>query len=388
MGAKRASTSSPKRPVGRPSKAAKRATDPEAAKYMPITDLLSEYCDVDGSCKKMLQAALPLALQTLQEQRHAFETSVITSFEAACADAEKKCDSAVEAAEAAISIELAAKANSAANLEAAEGAAAKTQEQRAAATCHQNEKQTAKQSADTALKDAQAAVADASSKQGQMATDSEAFEKDVAEVFPALKDGAFAPKDWRLRQKAISRLSQLLRQSVAPESLISACQVAFKEKPECRGPFAAKTIEAAEVLLQSYTEACKHAITEAGSKLEELRVVVTQAELAAQAAQSELEAAQTSMISEDNSWLEAADAVTHIKLAIKNFDQKQEDLTSELEQSRASLQRFRELMDQFRALKDPPPPEAVAEAEDATAAAAGAARAEAPAAANTGEAAV
>merc|ERR1711972_1159610 len=111
-----------------------------------------------------------------------------------------------------------------------------------------------------------------------------------------------------------------------------------KEKPECRGPFAAKTVEAAEVLLQSHVKACSVALVDSGNKVEELRVAAAQAELVAKAAQSELEAAQTSMITEDNLWVEAEDAVTSIKVAIKSFDQKDQDLMSTRGETRVAAE--------------------------------------------------
>lgn len=107
--------------------------------------------------------------------------------------------------------------------------------------------------------------------------------------------------------------------------------------------------------MKSNTEACNAALLDSGNKVEELRGVAARAELVAKAAQSEFEAAEASMISEDNSWVEAEDAITYIKLAIKSFDQKDQDLASELEARQASLQRFQVLMAQFGALKDPVP---------------------------------
>jgi len=345
------SVSSPSK-RSRPSKAAKVAAGPEAEKFAPVTDLMSEFCELNDSCFSMLSAALPLALTTKKDERHAFETSVINAFEAACADAETKCKTAIEAAEKEVADHEVVKASSAADLEAAQKTTEQKKASKDAAAGYQEEKQTAHETAEAALKEAQKAFEASQRNVEDQTTAKDTFEKESSEVFPVLKEANYPAKEWRLRNKTISRLSQLLEESSAPESLIAAAKIAFKDKAEARGEFAVATVDATEACLKAHVESCSQGIAEAGSKVEELRIDVAAKDDVAKNSQSELDAAQEAMISADNEWVEADSMVLDLKNVIKHFDQTDKDLAAELAACQASFQRFQDLMGKFQTVRD------------------------------------
>lgn len=232
-----------------------------------------------------------------------------------------------------------------------------------------DQKQAEKEKAETALKGAEQASEASKAEVQEVSGKKEAFEAEVEQVLPALKEGNFAPKDWRLRQKAIARLSHLLEQSDAPESMVAGAQLAFKDKPESRGQFAVKTVEATEACLKTYSQALAQAIIGASEKSEELRGDVVAKEEVAKASQSEYEAAMDALITADNEWADAESEVVGLKKSIQGFGPREEDLAAELRGRQTSFERFQELMRQFESFRDQLPApalEVVAEGVEAT----------------------
>jgi len=220
----------------------------------PMVLLVTEFA-LDGvplSCGEMLLSALPHALATPSEERHAYQTAILASFSKLCAAAQQRRTDDVANAEHRVESVASERQAAAEQVEAALKEVDAKTTAKAAATSSENE-------SNAALVAAQAAVVEEKNKveQGHEETRRQiearaTFERSLAEHWEALKTGAFAPKDWRQRNKAIEAVSALLGQAEAPGSLVAAAQVALKEKPEARSPFGVQAVDAAQEAAQAH----------------------------------------------------------------------------------------------------------------------------------------
>mmetsp|Transcript_29340 Transcript_29340/g.74036 ORF Transcript_29340/g.74036 Transcript_29340/m.74036 type:complete len:430 (+) Transcript_29340:74-1363(+) len=330
-----------------------QAFEPELEWCRPAFDLLDFLGDsLPPACVDMLRAAAPHALDAKVHERHAYQTAVIDSLARLCAEALKSHRAAVASAEAAVSTLLQDKERAA--------------EQLAAATREEEAKREAKGVAATTSKSAEEVVAatrqvmESARKKLEEVESlahivSEAkvgFEKEIEETWMPLKAGAFPPKEWRARQKAIARASGLLAQAGVPESLAAAVPLALKEAVAARTDFVGTVIEHAEMALHEHIASITSQIEEQQASIDSQTQVIVAAEGEAKAAEAELDATMQACIDAENTWVDADAVVRDVTAAIAGFGKKGEQLDAELAASKASLDKLQSLVGGFEGLRD------------------------------------
>jgi len=342
-----------------------QALEPALEWCRPAFDLLDFLGDsLPPACVDMLRAAAPHALDAKVHERHAYQTAVIDSLARLCAEALKSHRAAVASAEAAVSTLLQDKERAA--------------EQLAAATSDEEAKREAKGVAATTSKSAEEVVAatrqvmESARKKleeveslAQVVSEAKVdFEKEIEEIWVPLKSGTFPPKEWRARQKAIARASEILTQAEIPASLAAAVPIALKERLESRTDFGAQAIEHADIALREHIASIATQLEGHQATVESQTQAVAKAEGEVKAAEAELAATLNAQIEAENTWVDADSAVRDLKVAIGSFGETGEQLDSELMASRTSLEKLQSLVGRFEGLRastEVQPMDAVAE---------------------------
>jgi len=329
-----------------------QAFEPELEWCRPTFDLLDFLSDsLPPACVDMLRAAAPHALGAKAHERHTYQTAVVDSLARLCAEAMKKHRDAVASAEGAVSALLQDKE--------------RAMEQLAAATREEEAKREAKGVAATTSKSAEEVVAatrqvmESARKKLEEVESlahivSEAkvgFEKEIEETWMPLKAGAFPPKEWRARQKAIEHASELLTQAEIPASLAAAVPLVLKEKLESRTDFSAQVVEHADIALREHVASIATQLEGHHATVDSQTQAVAKAEGELKAAEAELAATLNAQIEAENTWVDSDSAVRDLKAAIGSFAEKSEQLDAELTASKISLEELQGLVGRFEGLR-------------------------------------
>eukprot|EP00444_Apocalathium_aciculiferum_P024796 CAMPEP_0183433626 /NCGR_PEP_ID=MMETSP0370-20130417/61515_1 /TAXON_ID=268820 /ORGANISM="Peridinium aciculiferum, Strain PAER-2" /LENGTH=443 /DNA_ID=CAMNT_0025620015 /DNA_START=21 /DNA_END=1350 /DNA_ORIENTATION=+ len=354
--AKRAAQS-PKAKVGRLVKVAKVAPAPTLQvddRYAAAHELLAELSnELSFSCMEMLMATLPHALETEKAERHSFQQSLLKGLADTCHKEQSKREVRIADAEAKVAMHTSEKASAAEKLEAS-----KATEEARRSTKEVSESAVASGSAATeaaaaALVEARKAVGGAEAATERQVKEKEDFDAKVQELLLPLKEGAWAKKDWRLRQKAISQLIGLFPSS-APESLTAALPLALKDTPDARGPFSTKSVEMGEQILKEHSGMLEEAISAAKTLITERQEAAAKAEAVAAEAAAARDAAQEECIVKENEWLEAQEAFTSVSALVAGFPEEARRFAAEVEEAKSSLQILVIAVENYKVLENLP----------------------------------
>lgn len=320
--------------------------------FRPVFDLLPLLEGATDSASDMMGASLPHALGTPREERHAFQSQMIEAFWGMVVKTEAAREEDVKHAEAAIANHQDEQTTAGARLEAAgeqegkshaESQAAKDSWQAAAETLRSAEdnlrtEQRAKQAEDDRLQ--------------RLASEKERFEMDVAEAWIPTRDGAFAPKEWRRRQRAVSRVVACLREASAPESLTISVQTVLNDRAESRTPFGCRAVEHCEASLGGFVQGSQDEIARQQVAVETQAQAVSRAADAVAAEAARAEAQSEAYIAAENRWCSAATASSDIKEGMNRAEHVSAGLRANLEQTRAALGELNGLSAKFVLLRD------------------------------------
>jgi len=348
MAPKRAAATAAK--VPRAAKAAK--VDPTIERCKGVFALLKEFgaSKLPPSCLNMLRETAPLALATGKDERHKYQTEVVTSISDLCGDLVKDRAALVREAEAEVADSATAKERMQTQLTQLCAVEEAKREAKSVASAALERATDAENDAKAGLEAAKKEVAETESHIVVNTADKEKFEATFAESWPPLRDGTFSTKDWRARNKLVGVVVAML--TTAPESLRSGLSQALKEKPEARGQFAQKTIEYAEAAFQEHIAGMAAEISRLSSALEAARASVEQAESRLQADTTAKDQAWETSIAAENAWVEADSEVFNVKSQIANFDSNQAAKYREVDMQKALQERLRELIADFESLRD------------------------------------
>mmetsp|Transcript_103981 Transcript_103981/g.279316 ORF Transcript_103981/g.279316 Transcript_103981/m.279316 type:complete len:384 (+) Transcript_103981:70-1221(+) len=352
---------SPKGKAGRLAKFAKSAPPcPVDAKYAAAFDLLAELSsEMPPSCIDMLTSVLPHALETFKEHRHGLKESVLTSLGEVCNKEQAKRETRIAVGEAKISALELEKAGASEKLDAAKASEAALCAQKQAAEACVASAVGAVDAAAAGLAQAKQVAADAEANAEGLAKEKEEFDAKVQELFPPLKDGTWAKKDWRQRQKAIAQFMGLFAKTRAPESLKVSLPLALKDVPDARGAFARKTVEEGGKALKEHSAELEQAIDASKLKVAERLEDVSSAAALANEASESCDAAQEDYITKGNQWLEAEEALASINKLMVNFLEEGKRLVLEVEAAKTALQVLLSAIEKFKLLADTPVAELV-----------------------------
>lgn len=357
MPTKRASTGSNSR--NHPAKAA-RIIDSNTERCQCVLDLIDEFCaDLPSSCLVMLREMIPLSLATTKQERHRYQAAIVEAVSEMCKDIDKEWHVKLRQIETEAEEGMGTKSSAEARMAAAQEEEKTKSEAKAAATIAHESVEAALKAASKTVQDAHDAAKAAEDVVVQQEQALVQYEAKFAEYWPPLAQHTFSPKDWRIRNKTIDLVVELMKNS--PASLRDAIYCAFKEKPEARGPFTQKVVELAEV-------AIKEEITNKHAEIASLKTAATEAqehikeaEQNAAAAKETLDRALDVSIAAENDWVESNSVVFNLKKEIADLERDQSHFAKSAEGQKTTHERFRDLVSRFEALGDSITPERVLE---------------------------
>jgi len=221
--------------------------------------------------------------------------------------------------------------------------------------------------AQTALQAARKSVEDAGGERLALEKDRDEFVADIETLWTPLKNSEIASKDWRARDKLITRLGQQLKRVGVAESLLKAVPVALKTKAGERSEFANTTVAHAEELYGKHIEALKGRVESFGAEEARRAEAVTAAEGAAKVAEDALAAATESSSAAQAAFKEETKAEREHAAKMKKFPARATKLEKQLAKAQAELQHLNEVVTSFEALRNAPAAPAAPAAEAAAA---------------------
>lgn len=344
-----------KRSASSPVKAAKaaRLVCVADAQWQPARELLTASSKgLPASCVKMLSWALPHALCTVETERHGFQDAIINEVALLHVEEARKRRAVVEASEVEV---VALTAEKDERLKDHEVAKAEEAEKRFAKDAKAALISTATGGLEAAKsqEDGDRVELGEMQAQSKLANDTKSeYEQKVTSCWPQLKACAFEKKDWRARNKAIDAIIEgCFRKAQVPKSLIVALPPVLKVgSPEERDEFSKTVVEHADMALEE--ELAKMA-----ARIQELEGAVSEKTAAAERsgehtkkAQAEVDAAMHVAMEAEKVWKEADDKVIALHTAITNFDFQLQQVLSRMEEEKASLVSFGDLVSNFTTL--------------------------------------
>jgi len=365
-GKKRGRPQSPMKAAG---KKKVKTEDPFDEACHQLDDLLHKDASLTEGARSMLSDSLPHALAPTKAQRHKFQETLVESLAQSFSDTSNKEKERTEAAKV-------KQEEAIGELEGLKATLAQSKEESAGLVA-------AKDTAHAAVKDAQAALVDAKNslkdakKQGEdlkakhakLLKEKESRQKVIEETWIPLKEGAFVGQKWRLRDKKIQEIVNILEELSTEGSLTTAVPVSLKEKPADRGFFAVNAIEFVEGILKKSVESIDQEIIARQAEVDEQEKQIALAGNNVATDQKYLDDRQSSLISAENAHLEsverersAAEAVQAITKQVKLLDKELVDAQQEHADISTIIARFEAIVEGGAAAAAPPPVEVVEEA--------------------------
>lgn len=238
-------------------KVEEKPVDPFVQELTPMLQHL-EKAELTESSIEMLRSVAPFCLKAAQEARHAFQQSMVDSIETTLKGIQAKHEGSVTEAENSLADLTAKQEQQDLRLkEATEHAEqSRTEFESKAQTQTALEAETTQ--ASEALKGAQDREEELAREKAATLKEQEAFEKFMV-TFEAVKNGTFAGKEWRERNKAIDETLKVLAE-LCDASLKASLPTALRTKPAERGRFSLKAINFCEVALAGRGEKMKEKI--------------------------------------------------------------------------------------------------------------------------------
>ncbi|CAJ1396814.1 unnamed protein product [Effrenium voratum] len=228
--------------------------DPFMQDLAPLLTQLqrAEAAEILGaSAAEMLRAVAPFCLKTPQAERHPYQAQMVDSLESTLQKLQAAEEAAVAGAENGLTEAKQEQDTCAMQLEAA---AAKAEERKQELETKESVRSEMEAEAATAVQKAR----EAQEQEQQLGKEKAAAleEKDSALKFAttwdALKNGTFAGKEWRERNKAIDETLKVMGGIGLDASLKASLPTALRTKPAERQRFSLKAVEFCEVALESH----------------------------------------------------------------------------------------------------------------------------------------
>jgi len=335
---------------GRGAKVAKVA-DP----FQPIYDLLQLLEGCTDSASDMMRVSLPHALGTAKSDRHVFQSRMVDALADLVCKTEAVRNEDVAQSEASISQHRAEQETACTRLEAAREVEMKLEGEKQAACVAQGE-------AEASLKQAEDKLCQEKTTKHQLEQHSKTlaearahFEAEIAEAWVPTRDGTFSPKDWRSRQRAITRVVACLNAAHAPESLGVAAQGVLKEKPEVRGAFGLVALEHCEKAFAHFLHSSQAEIDEQNRTDENQALAVAAASQVVADDRAKSEAQADLQIAAENRWCDAASESGDIAEEINQATVVAEKLALKLQKAQGALSELQGLSATFLAMRDAEP---------------------------------
>eukprot|EP00438_Fugacium_kawagutii_P036073 Skav208494 [mRNA] locus=scaffold87:193458:197146:- [translate_table: standard] len=215
-----------------------------------------EKAELNESTIEMLQSVAPFCLKT-KEGRHEFQESMVDSIEAALKGIQAQHQSGMTSAEEHLAEICAKQDQNVTRREEAEAKVAKATEFHQSRAENQGSIEAEAMKASEGLKGAQEQEEELATNKAATLKENEAFEKFLV-TFEALKNGTYAGKEWRERNKAIDETLKVVE--INDASLKASLPNALRTKPAERGRFSLKAISFCEAALASRGEKLKEKI--------------------------------------------------------------------------------------------------------------------------------
>jgi chromosome segregation ATPase len=198
----------------------------------------------------------------------------------------------------------------------------------------------------------QAKAASIASDKASVESKQSEFDQVMQGDFKKLKNSEFPNKDWRARNKTITRVLEHFGHADVCQALLDALPVALKTAAADRGKFALAAVEHAEAAVKDYMEKMTAAITAFNSPLAQQAKEVSDAEQAVAAAELVGKTAWQEMVDAENAWVEEQGRKDDETATVNSAAPKAKALEESVEEASRALERFNGLRAQFVALAD------------------------------------
>jgi len=352
---KRAATTSPKAKAAKAAKGrAPAATEADAAAPDPLAPVLAflDETDLPGACRKMLQAAAPFALSTPREQRHEHQASVVKELADLYAQAEQRHVVDLSSAKAAAAEHAEASEAAKAALEATTTRVDKLLEDKKAKNAAHEAATGGVTKAKEKLEAEQAKAAAIASDKASVESKRSEFDQVMQGDFCKLKNSEFPNKDWRARNKTITRVLEHFGHADVCQALLDALPVALKTAAADRGKFAQAAVEHADAAVKDYMEKMTAAVSAFDAPVAEQAKEVADAEQAVAAAELVGATAWQEMVDAENAWVEEQGRKDDETATVSSSAPKAMELAEGVEAASRALERLSSLRAQFTALDE------------------------------------
>jgi len=351
--------SASKRPT-RPPKAAKirndTASHPFAEEVLPVLSLLDEAHDLPDSCREMLVAMAPHALQTAREDRHEYQNEMLRRLglvfkeiqekQHASLDNIKKMMQETDTGTASVDAALAAARAESENLRAqdAETSVALRQAQERVSGCA------------LVLKMAQGRQEDVLADSNGLSSEKERYENLAKQAFRMMKSCPASEEEEDKRQRLCRDVLAAVAKMDDQNALLVSLPGVLRTKPSELSPFGRQCIEFCENAFRNHIDSIGEKMQERGREVTTHAQTVSNAETALRTAKEQQEATQAKFSKIHEALEEATNRELQAQKAVEeegrpNPDQLRKKL-KEQERHVASIQilvsRFEELVERSR----------------------------------------
>lgn len=317
---KRAAVTAPKAKAAKVAKTAEvedqpviEKASPEDEIFAPVFSLISE-CEealsMPNSVSAMLSAAVPFCLRAPAASRHEYQTKLVSTLQSSFDELQTFRQSEVAGEQAKVAELENEKSTIGTRVEEAKANLQAKQQNRDSKASAETDAETASKNATQAHEETLKEEADLDAKHKQNQEKKAAFEEVLKEVWTPLKNFEYVGKDWRLRDKQITRLMSSMEECSIDESLRDSLPVALRTKPEARGPFAAKVLEFGEAAISKHIEELASKIASFDSTVALCKEKVSSAEALVKSTADSLSKAQDELVTAEN---ELAEAEANVK---------------------------------------------------------------------------
>jgi len=322
----------------------------------PVFALLNETAQVismPATVHEMLSAAIPHCLVP----QHAFQESMVEMLEESFRNAEALRREAVDSANTKLSEIISEMESGATKVEYAK-------EEQAAKLKNRTDKKAAMKSAEEDLSNAKCVLDEAVNKQKTVAelnkehvAAKESYEQLITEAWTPLKDSVFVGREWRTRDRHISRLMAALKQIDIPASLAAALPLVLKSKSEARGTFSFEVLKYGEAAIAGHVATLSENISNSEANADECSKQVEAAKEKVEACIQALSACQDEVIAAENDCSVATTKLSDEKHKHTGLQPELRVAKKTLSERREALDNFMNNLAVFKQLREPKPPQ-------------------------------
>lgn len=341
--------------------------DPIAPKVKEIERAVKQAQSLSDSCKDLLVGMVSNSLQEYAADRHAFQNSAIDMIKETLDSVRANLEQAVAEAKAKVDNSDSEKSKRASALEEAQAAVADLTSKHGSALSKVDE---IKSQIDTAKSKLQAAEQSASEKEASIKQMSE----QKSRLESVMKDQYEVAKANAAGKRVINALEKIFGEIGLEQGLIDSVEESLRKPPIERGTFDRILAEHIEKNTSSFIEGHDKALSEAESAKTQLQEDKAAAKGALEAATQDLSEANRALAEARMALNGGQDSLKTAQKAVTAFDKDMGSFGTDWDSAKTALSSFEEgPLKSFAALKDlapPPVPEPTPEPEEASAAAA------------------